>query len=137
MALARNSVGHYPKALFNPQKNLQQKMPPPPRAQGSDPSSFRRDILILEKGSLSACGENFNRKAPVDRSSSRARGTLPSPAAAAATELMLLRRSWCCCDRAGAIATELVLRAARVPSRGVAASLLEVLPGAPRGGTRR
>ena len=135
MALARNSVGHYPKALFKPQKNLLQKMPLPPRGvtQVLTEEIFSEGKFVCPSGG----GENFNRKAPVDRSSSRARGTLPSPAAAAATELMLLRRSWCCCDRAGAIATELVLRAARVPSRGVAASLLEVLPGAPRGGTRR
>ena len=44
--------------------------------------------------------------------------------------LLLLRRSY-------AAATELMLRAARVPPRGAAASLLEVLPAAPPGGTRR
>ena len=54
------------------------------------------------------------------------RGTLPSPAAAAATELI-----------ADAVAMELMLRAARVPHRGAAASLLEVLPAAPRRVTRR
>ena len=44
---------------------------------------------------------------------------------------------FCCCDGADDAATELMLRAARVPPRGAAASLLEVLPAAPRGGTRR
>ena len=43
----------------------------------------------------------------------------------------------CCCDGADAAATELMLRAARVPPRGAAAPLLGVLPAAPRGGTRR
>ena len=38
---------------------------------------------------------------------------------------------FCCCDGADAFATELMLRAARVPPRGAAASLLEVLRAAP------
>ena len=46
-------------------------------------------------------------------STAHGRGTLPSPA--------------CYCDGADAAATELKLRAARVPLRGAAASLLEVL----------
>ena len=50
-------------------------------------------------------------------STAHGRGTLPSPASAAATKLML--------------------RAARVPPRGAAASLLKVLLAAPQGGTRR
>ena len=33
----------------------------------------------------------------------------------------------CCCDTGNAAATELMLRAARFPPRGAAASLLEVL----------
>ena len=56
-------------------------------------------------------------------STAHGRGTLPSPA--------------CCCDRADAAATELMLRAARVSPRGAAGSFLEVLLAAPRGGTRR
>ena len=51
-----------------------------------------------------ASGDTFKRRAP---STAHRRGTLPSPAAAAATELML--------------------RVARVPPRGADASLLEVL----------
>ena len=49
------------------------------------------------------------------------------------------RRLHLCCDRVDAAATELMLRGstARVPPRGAAASLLEVLSAAPRGGTRR
>ena len=42
---------------------------------------------------------------------------------------------FCYCDGAAAAATELMLRAARIPPRGAAASLLEVLLAAPRGGT--
>ena len=43
----------------------------------------------------------------------------------------------CCCDGADVASTELMLRVARVPPRGAAASLLEVLPEAPGAGTRR
>jgi len=44
---------------------------------------------------------------------------------------------FCCCDGADPAATELFLRAARVPPWVAAASLLEVLLAASRGGTRR
>jgi len=37
-------------------------------------------------------GDTFHKESP---STAHRRGTLPSPAAAA-TELMLLRRNWCC-----------------------------------------
>ena len=40
---------------------------------------------------------------------------------------------FCCCDGAGPAATELMLRAARVPPRGAAASLLVPRGAAPRG----
>ena len=59
--------------------------------------------------------EGLPNRSPVDRSWSRDTAVA----------------CFCCCDRADAFATELMLRAARVPPRGAAASLLEVLRAAP------
>jgi len=56
--------------------------------------------------------EGLPNRSPVDRSWSRDTAVA----------------CFCCCDRADAFATELMLRAARVPPRGAAASLREVLP---------
>jgi len=60
-------------------------------------------------------------------STAHGRGTMPSPAFAAATELILLRRSWSCCDGADPAATELILLR-RSWSCAQRASLLEVPP---------
>ena len=75
-------------------------------------SSFITDIL--DNTELSRRRDTFTRKAPVDRSSSRDTAVA----------------CYCCCDEADAAATELMLRATRVPPRGAATSLLEVLPAA-------
>ena len=80
--------------------------------------------------SQSGGGENFKRKASSTAHSSLSRDT-------AVAGCCCLLAPGCCCDGADAAATELMLRAARVPPQGAAASLLEVLPAAPREGTRR
>jgi hypothetical protein len=67
-------AGRYPTALFNPKEFLNFLTPPP------------------QDKEVSGGGKDFTRKAPL---TAHRRGTLPSPAAAAAaaTELMLLRRN--------------------------------------------